>query len=174
MRCVLSVCFGIPRFSQRSAWGYDFSPVVLGTIYCNTQIREVRDDESRTFAALEQAQAARERARPREGVEPTPESKTEGERAEAEVRTLDADYQKAKGIRDHWKSLASGGAIALAVMLLIDAALLPGLVRRRRALELAEPSLEVVHPDAVAGVHEGGVGEDPTLAVHSKVTDIID
>ena len=170
----LSGYLGIHRFYLRSGWGFVFIPVFLGIIYCNTQIREVRDDESRTFAALEQAQAARERARPREGIEPTPESKAELEHAEAEVRTLDADYQKAKGIRDHWKSLASGGAIALAVMLLIDAALLPGLVRRRRALELAEPSLEVVHPDAVAGVHEGGVGEDPTLAVHSKVTDFID
>ena len=59
------------------------------------------------------------------------------------------------------------------MLLLIDGVLLPGLVRRRRALELAEPSIEAIHPDS-SSVHEGGVGEDPTLAVHSKFTDTID
>src|SRR5437763_8460321 len=159
----LSGYLGIHRFYLRSGWGFIFIPVFLAIIYCNTQIREVRDDESRTFAALEQAQEVLERARPREGAEPTPEGKAEFDRAQAEVRTLDVDYQKAKAIRDDWKNRASIAAIALAVMLLIDAALLPGLVRRRHALELAQPSVEVVHPDAVsgvAGVHEGGVGED--------------
>jgi TRAP-type mannitol/chloroaromatic compound transport system permease small subunit len=70
--------------------------------------------------------------------------------------------------------LAQYAAMLLAALLLVDAALLPGLVRRRRALELAEPSLEVVHPEPSDVVHEGGVGEDPTLAVHSKFTDLID
>jgi TRAP-type mannitol/chloroaromatic compound transport system permease small subunit len=46
-------------------------------------------------------------------------------------------------------------------------------VRRRRALEIAQPGAEVVHPDAPA-LHEGGVGEDPTLNVHTPVTDAID
>src|SRR5204862_328674 len=32
----------------------------------------------------------------------------------------------------------------------------------------------LAHEEVVAGVHEGGVGEDPTLAVHSKFTDFID
>src|SRR5205814_3568876 len=66
---------GIHRFYLRSAWGVVFIPVFLAIIYCNAQIREVRDDESRTFAAMEQAQAAVERARPREGAEPTAESR---------------------------------------------------------------------------------------------------
>ena len=170
----LSGYLGIHRFYLRSGWGFVFIPVFLGIIYCNTQIREVRDDESRTFAAMEQAQSAVERARPREGVEPTPENKAELDRAQADFGKANSEFQTAKAVRDEWKYRASIAAIVLAVMLLIDAALLPGLVGRRRARELAQPSLEVVHPDAVAGVHEGGVGEDPTLAVHSKVTDLID
>src|SRR5436190_9913352 len=89
----LSGYLGIHRFYLRSAWGFAFIPVFLAIIYCNTQIREVRDDESRTFAAMEQAQSAVERARPREGVEPTPESKAELERAQAEVGKSDAEYQ---------------------------------------------------------------------------------
>jgi TRAP-type mannitol/chloroaromatic compound transport system permease small subunit len=165
---------GIHRFYVRSGWGAVFIPVFLAIIYCNVQIRDVRDDESRTFAAMEQAQSALERARPREGVEATPESKAELERAQADLRKSDGEYQAAKAIRDEWKKRASIAAIVLAVMLLIDAVLLPGLVRRRRALELGKASAGPIHEEAVAAVHEGGVGEDPTLAVHSKITDMID
>ena len=165
---------GIHRFYVRSVWGVIFIPVFLAIVYCNTQIREVRDDESRTFAAMEQAQVAVERARPREGVEATPEMKAEAERANADLRRADAEYQIAKAIRDTWKNRASIGAIVLAVLLLIDAALLPGLVRRRRESEKAEASRGLVADEIVADVHEGGVGEDPTLAVHSRFTDFID
>ena len=171
---LLSGYLGIHRFYVRSSWGIIFIPVFLAIIYCNSQIREVRDDESRTFAAFEQAQVAVERARPREGVEVTPEMKTEVERADAELRKSEGEYEKAKGVRDTWKNRASIGAIVLAVLLLIDAVLLPGLVRRRRAAETAEAKQHLVADDIVADVHEGGVGEDPTLAVHSKVTDFID
>ena len=165
---------GIHRFYLRSSWGVVFIPVFLAIIYCNAQIREVRDDESRTFAAMEQAQAAVERARPREGAEPTAESRAELDRAQAELNKNDAEYRAAKSIRDEWKRYASIAAIVLAVMLLIDGALLPGLVRRRYALESARPIATLAHEEVVAGVHEGGVGEDPTLAVHSKFTDFID
>jgi TRAP-type mannitol/chloroaromatic compound transport system permease small subunit len=171
---LLSGFMGIHRFYVRSAWGFVFIPVFLAILYCNSQIREVRDDESRTFAAFEQAQVAVERAKPRQGAEVTPEVKREVEQAEAELRAREAEYQVAKGVRDHWKKLASMGAILLGLMLLVDGALLPSIVRKRRALELAQPTRETVAPDASTLVHEGGVGEDPTLAVHSKLTDIID
>ena len=144
---LLSGFLGIHRFYLRSGWGFLFIPVFLGILYCNGQIRETRDDESRTFAAMQQAQFAVERARPPQGVEATPEAKQALEQAEADLRKIDTEYRSAKAVRDHWKSLAQYAAIALAVLLLIDAVLLPGLVRRRRALELSEPSLEVVHPE---------------------------
>src|SRR4051812_48414652 len=108
---------GIHRFYLRSGWGAVFIPVFLAIIYCNGQISEVRDDESRTFAAMEQAQAAVGRARPREGVEPTPESRAELERAQAELAKTDSEYRAAKSIRDDWKRYASIAAIVLAVML---------------------------------------------------------
>jgi len=170
---LLSGFLGIHRFYLRSAWGLAFIPVFLAVLYCNGQIREVRDDESRTFAALEQAQFAVKRAQPPQGVEASPEAKQELQRAEVEQGKLETEYQAAKAVRDRWKDWARYGAITLAVMLLVDAVLLPGLVRRRRALELAEPSIEAIHPDS-SSVHEGGVGQDPTLAVHSRFTDTID
>ena len=162
---------GIHRFYLRSAWGVVFIPIFLAIIYCNSQILAVRDDESRTFAAFEQAQNAVERARPREGA---PVEATQAfEQAQASMQKLEVEYQAAKAVRDHWKSVATWFAIALAAMLLVDAALLPGLVRRRHALETANPEAELAHPEAPQ-VHEAGTGEDPTLAVHSKFTDIIE
>ena len=47
---------GIHRFYLRSAYGVVFIPVFLFILYCNAEVREVRDDTSRTFAALETAQ----------------------------------------------------------------------------------------------------------------------
>jgi TRAP-type mannitol/chloroaromatic compound transport system permease small subunit len=60
-------------------------------------------------------------------------------------------------------------------MLLIDGALLPILLRRRRALEAKTPQaapLDVTQE--LSAVAEGGVGEDPTLHVRAPFTDAID
>ena len=63
---------GMHRFYLRSALGFVFIPVFLAILYCNAQVRDVRDDTSRTFAALEQAQTAVLQAKPR-SEPPTPE-----------------------------------------------------------------------------------------------------
>jgi TRAP-type mannitol/chloroaromatic compound transport system permease small subunit/exonuclease VII small subunit len=170
---LLSGFLGIHRFYLRSSWGALFIPVFLGIVYCNGQIRDVRDEESRTFAAMEQAQYALERARPQQGAEATPEAKQTLEQAEADLRKIDAEYRTAKAVRDRWKSIASWLAILLATMLVIDGVLLPGLVRRRHALETANPDAEIAHPEAPQ-IHEAGTGEDPTLAVHTRFTDVIE
>jgi len=47
---------GIHRFYLRSGWGFIFIPVFLGVLYCNAQIRDVREDDSRTHAELLSAQ----------------------------------------------------------------------------------------------------------------------
>jgi len=59
------------------------------------------------------------------------------------------------------------------LMLLVDALLLPGLVRRRRALELEQRPKQTTElpPDEV---HEGGVGQAPSLEIHTRFTDWID
>ncbi len=169
---LLAGYLGIHRFYVRSAWGLAFIPVFIAIVYCTSQVREVRDDMSRTFAAMEQtqtevAQAKEEAGR---GVPGAAELLASGE---ATLKTRTAEYDVAKGVSDDWKSRARTAGIALGLMLLVDAFLLPGAVRRRRALETGAQSAVVAVPE-VADIHEGGVGEDPTLAVHSRVTDAID
>ena len=45
---------GLHRFYLKSAWGLIFVPVFLVILYVNGQIRDAREDVSRTRAALEQ------------------------------------------------------------------------------------------------------------------------
>jgi TRAP-type mannitol/chloroaromatic compound transport system permease small subunit len=169
---LLAGYLGIHRFYIRSAWAFVFIPVFLAIVYCTSQVRDVRDEDSRTFAAMEQAQTEFDLANS-ERAGAAPGGAEALARAQAELKAKTAEYGVAKAVSDHWRALARGAGIALALMLLVDAVLLPGAVRRRYALEAAEPTREAVHPDAPA-LHEGGIGEDPTLDVHSRITDVID
>jgi TRAP-type mannitol/chloroaromatic compound transport system permease small subunit/heme exporter protein D len=165
---------GIHRFYLRSAYGFVFIPVFLAIIYCTSQVREVRDDTSRTFAALEQANTAVAQAKPRSET-PTPEEAALYARAQADVKQKESEAAVAQAVTDQWRSRARWSAIVMAVLLLIDAVLLPGLVRKRRALEAGRAQATTIEvADAVSEVHEAGVGQDPTLHLHTRLTDAIE
>ncbi|HEX6138685.1 MAG TPA: TRAP transporter small permease subunit [Casimicrobiaceae bacterium] len=164
---------GIHRFYLRSALGFAFIPVFLFILYCNSQVREVRDDTSRTFAALEHAQTLAQQAKP-EGASPTPEAAAEYARAEGEVKDKQREYAVAKAVTDRWFGLAGLGAIVMAILLAIDAVLMPRLVRRQRARESAGGPPPLVVPAGIAAVAEPTLAEDPTLHLHSRATDWIE
>jgi TRAP-type mannitol/chloroaromatic compound transport system permease small subunit/heme exporter protein D len=165
---------GIHRFYLRSAYGFVFIPVFLAIIYCTSQVREVRDDTSRTFAALEQANTAVIQAKPRSET-PTPEEAAQYARAQADVKQKEAEAAVAQAVTDQWRSRARWSAIVMAVLLLIDAVLLPSLVRKRRALEAGRAQATTIEvADVVSEVHEAGVGQDPTLHLHTRLTDAIE
>lgn len=164
---------GIHRFYLRSAVGLVFIPVFLFIIYCNTQIREVRDDTSRTFAAAEHAQVVTNQAKP-DSPTPDPDAVAQYEAARRDLARAQAEYAVAKGVTDHWVSLSRWGALALALMLLVDAALLPGLVRRRGDREAAQGAGVPAGETGVAAVAAPVLAEDPTLHFHSRFTDWIE
>lgn len=163
---------GTHRFYLRSKWAVVFIPVFLAIIYANSISRDVRDDDSRTFAALQHAQTVFDTtdAPPADAA---PEAIAAYRTQQAELETAKREYADASGT--YQRSLQHGRwlAILLGVMLLIDAALLPGLVRRRRAHELAHPDAEVAHAEP-PDVHAIGTGEDPTLRIHTRFTDFIE
>ena len=164
---------GIHRFYLRSAMGFIFIPIFLFILYSNAQVRDVRDDTSRTFAALESAQHAAQVAKPA-ATSPTPEETAQYERAQAEVTQRQTEYDIARAVTNHWVSMGRYGAIVLAILLLIDAILLPGLVRKQRAVEAATPYRPAAVSDTAPIVAEPVVAEDPTLHFHSRVTDAIE
>ncbi len=164
---------GIHRLYLRSNWGFVFIPVFLVIIYCNGQIREAREDVSRTRFEFENAELAIERARPPADETVTAEAKAALEAAEAEGVAAKPAYDSAQAELAEWRAVSRWSAILMAIMLLVDAALLPGVIRRVRAQELSKPYREaaVAPPPAF---REAGTGEDPTLSVHSRITDAIE
>ena len=167
---------GIHRFYLKSWWGFAFVPLFLAVIYCNAEVRDVRDDVSRTFAAREQAQTALEQAKPIDPANPTAEEKTALDKAQQDLRNAEGDYQAAKAVSDRWYNWARTFAIALAVLLLIDAFLIPRIVRRMHARGESDVAVAATQPHLPPPpeVHEQGTGEDPTLKLHTRFTDAIE
>src|SRR5512133_2769963 len=81
---LLAGYLGIHRFYLRSAWGLMFIPAFIAILYCNDAIRDVRDDTSRTFAAMEAAKSAVDVAKPGDGA--SAEDRAAYERALADYK----------------------------------------------------------------------------------------
>ncbi|MEP7063239.1 MAG: TRAP transporter small permease subunit [Betaproteobacteria bacterium] len=162
---------GTHRFYLRSMWGFVFIPIFFGVLYTNSVTRDVRDDDSRTFAALQHANTALGANAPDAAA--SAEDLADYKTHQADVKAAQAEYDQYHGIyadsikHNKWAGMLLFGA------LLIDAALLPGLVRRRRAVELANPAAEIPHPEA-PNIPAIGTGEDPTMHMHTRFTDLIE
>lgn len=163
---------GLHRVYLRSAWALIFLPVVIAILYFNGVTRDYREDVSRLRAAHETAATRLHRIEPSPGVTLSPEAAARVATArEAEAKTK-AEFSEAEDRLRSNNTIVQGLAILLGVMLLIDAVLLPGAVRRVRERERAAgpPPEEHVGP----GVATIGTGEDPTLRVHTRLTDALD
>jgi TRAP-type mannitol/chloroaromatic compound transport system permease small subunit len=170
---LLSGFMGIHRMYLKSAWGLIYLPLFAGVLYCNAQVREFRDDVSRTAAAVEQAQSKVKRAAPIDAAAPTPEETSALAAAEAELRGLQQKSTAAQAVQDHWRGIARILVIATGLLLLIDAVLIPSLVRKRRA-HAAEAGYALDPVSHEPHAASQGTNEDPTLQVHTRFTDWID
>ena len=164
---------GLHRFYLKSAWGFIFIPVFLGILYTNAEIRERREDVSRTRAALEAAHVEVERATPSPGVTATAEMTARAERAQAGQTRSKHEFDAAEADLLLWRKVSTALALLMAAMLLVDAGLLPGLARRTEAREAAQP-VPVAPEPVPLDVPPAGTGEDPTLRLHTRVTDAIE
>jgi TRAP-type mannitol/chloroaromatic compound transport system permease small subunit len=163
---------GLHRFYLRSLWGFLFVPFFLGIIYCTSQVREVRDDVSRTFAALGQAENAVRQAAPIDAANPTADERAGLAKAQAEVASERKEYEAAAAVSEAWNDRARWLAIALAALMLGDALLIPGVVRRAHASGDSGPrGADLVLPPEA---QQQGTGEDPTRGMHSRFTDVIE
>ena len=161
---------GIHRFYLKSWWGLVYIPLFIGVVYCGSEVREVRDDVSRTFAAREQAQTAVRQAEPIDSANPTPDEKRLMSEAKAVLAKTNTELDEAQAVSDHWNSLARGFGLAILALLVVDAFLIPGLVRKRRALGDGPVGVDAPMPPDV----QQGTGEDPTLGMHTRFTDAIE
>ena len=162
---------GMHRFYLRSAWGFVFIPVFLAILHGNGELRDAREDVSRTRAQYETTRHALDRAQSATGegrTERLATARRDAAVAQTALETAEAEHKQ-------WDRITQLLAALLLVMLLIDAALIPGVIRRQSAREAARLGAAKTPPAAAPPpVHEAGTGEDPTLTLHSRVTDFID
>ena len=163
---------GLHRMYLKSWLALLYLPFFLGVLYCNGEIRDSREDVSRTTAAFEHAQTSVKNAQPNDAAAATPAERGKLATAQADLKATRAELDAAHAVQDHWKNLAAALAGVLAVLLIIDALLMPGLVRRRRehAAEAGYAIDPIAHEPDVPPV----VAEDPTLHLHTPFTDWID
>lgn len=162
---------GLHRFYLRSFLGFIFVPVFLASLYVSDGIRDRREDVSRTHAAYETALGAVRRLTLPPGVTMTQNERARLEKAkadEAKAKT-EADFERAH--MAEWQSWSNWLAILLAVMLAVDAVLLPMLVRKQRAREAGEA---VAAEPPVPDMPPIGTHEDPTMHLHTRVTDALE
>jgi TRAP-type mannitol/chloroaromatic compound transport system permease small subunit len=167
---VCSGLMGLHRFYLRSMWGFAFIPVFLTILFVSDTIRDHREDVSRTHAAYEASLLETRRATLPPSVPMTPAMTERLQKAKAEQTKTKAAADVEVKEMERWQSYSHWLAILMAAMLLVDAVLLPSLVRRakeREAAERANAPPEVVVPD----VPQIGTHEDPTMYMHTRVTD---
>jgi TRAP-type mannitol/chloroaromatic compound transport system permease small subunit len=167
---VCSGLMGLHRFYLRSMWGFAFIPVFLTILFVSDTIRDHREDVSRTHAAYEASLLETRRATLPPSVPMTPAMTERLQKAKAEETKTKAAADVEVKEMERWQSYSHWLAILMAAMLLVDAVLLPSLVRRakeREAAERANAPPEVVVPD----VPQIGTHEDPTMHMHTRVTD---
>lgn len=130
---------GMHRFYLRSSWGLLFIPFFLAVLWTSADVREGRESLSLARSEVQSAErivtrATADVARNREGAgDRLAEANGAAETAQAKMAAAVAGLG-----RSNRNARISG--ILLGVLLLGDALLMPGLVRRRRERETAAPA----------------------------------
>ncbi len=154
---------GLHRFYVRSLWGLVFIPLFLGILWGNVHTRDARNEasaaENQVMIAKFELQRAQER-----NEEQVPEKRQALEQAQQSVST-------AQETSLFWHRVPRYIALVLLLLLVVDAVLLPGLVRRCRSREPERPP-EPSPPDWTDSQAE--MDRDPSKTVHSWLTDPID
>jgi TRAP-type mannitol/chloroaromatic compound transport system permease small subunit len=157
---------------MKSLWGFAFIPVFLGILYYNGQIRDAREDVSRTRAALESARTQTNRAKPLPDVPTPPQVAAKYAKAQAAEAKAKSDFDAMTSELQAREQASWALALLLGGMLAIDAVLLPFLVSRRRRSEYGAGAM--APPIALLDIALAGTHEDPTLGLHTRITDAIE
>lgn len=162
---------GLHRFYLRSALGVIYLPLFVVILYGNVQGTQARDAVSHASNALLGAEFDVERAQSAvaDGTEGAAQKLAEAQR---ELAVVKDQMSIATAEFDFWRGFSRSFAAAIAILLLIDAFLLPQL--KRRCAEREKEEAPVAAYALAAADHPAGTHEDPTLLIRTRVTDLID
>jgi TRAP-type mannitol/chloroaromatic compound transport system permease small subunit len=164
---------GLHRFYVRSRLGWLFLPLFLAVLYCNAEVKSARQEMSKARMDLRTSSYELDRAegQVRRGTAGATERR---DAAKARHDATVARMEQSTATHDHWHDYAGLFGLAIALFLLVDAALLPGLVRRQAEREAREPLRRFQPVSSPSDVHEMGTGEDPTLHVQTRASRWLD
>jgi len=183
---------GLHRFYLRNLWGFLFIPVLLAILYGNSHIRDERENVSRTRAEVERVVPAFERLQKRAADAAGSVDSARLDEARRKAQQASAAHAEAASDFAWWERATSLTAALLAAMLVGDALLIPGLVRRRAAVEAAarpvpSPGDAIDASTAAAAALAGaapagpappvpgaGAFQDPTLGMRLRYSRWID
>lgn len=156
---------GLHRLYLKNKGVLLYLPLIIAVLLTNVQVKDAMDRVSAAKNNLSIAEFELERAQKSDD-----QQKVEAERSRLEQAEADLTVQS--GNENKWRWVSHGLAIAIGVLLLIDAFLIPGILRRRAEVEgrKAKPDSQYDIPD-VEGLHEE---EDPTAGVQTPWLDWID
>ena len=160
---------GVHRFYLRSWWGVVYIPLFIAILLLNVEVRTARDGSSRTHSALQIAEYNIERAElSLKAGEAGAAEKLAA--AKAELEPARTQHGASLAEQAYWFRLAGGCAAAIALLLLGDALLLPGVARRCIAREGGLRPLQsmITPPAEVTGAKAPGV------RIHTRLTNSID
>ena len=163
---------GIHRFYLKNPWGLIYLPLFILVLFGNMETRVARQDLSNFRSVVLTSEFLMERAQAdlKEGVEGAQQKLAEakGTLAEAQIKS-----KVSIAAHQRWVDITGGIAGLILLLLLLDATLLPRLVRRTREREAkGEGGPEKVAKPAK--IVEPGTHQDPTARVHTRITDFID
>ena len=164
---------GLHRFYLRSRLGAVYIPLFLTVVYGNVQGNHARDAVSHARNALLGAKFDVERAQAAvsKGVEGAAAQLAKAQQALAAVN---AQMAASTADFDFWQTFSLSFALAIAILLLIDAFLLPRLMRRFVEREGVPAPIDTTPIERVDPGPGPGTHEDPTLKIHTRFTDGID
>ena len=165
---------GLHRFYARNLWGIIFIPLFLPILYGNAQQKVARDVESDVRRMVVDAEFDLDDAKAR--FKQSGEKKDEIKIVEVEKILVQQrqNLTSATEVTNNWHKFSGIVALVIAILLAIDAFLLPGLIRRCAEKEGKEPEELKREPSSnlqgeLAPSHEG-----PPIRPHNRFTDFVD
>jgi len=163
---------GLHRLYLKNKGVLVYLPLLIAVLLTNVEVKNAMNQVSAAKNNVSIAEFDLEMAQKEAQAEDTEAVQTKVEKAKQDLEKAKQALVAESGSENRWKWISHGLAIAIGVLLLIDAFLLPGMLRRRAKVEgrQAKPTVKHDIPDAETVL----VAEDPVASVKTPWLDWID
>ena len=164
---------GLHRFYVRSRLGWLFLPLFAAILYSNAEVKGARQALSVARQELKTASYELDRAE-QQLKRNAANAAARRDAAREKLAAAQARMEQETADHDRWHRYGAILGSALAAWLLLDAVLLPRLVRLQAERERTQPLRRFQPVAPPPELHQQGTGEDPTLAVETRASRWLD